>query len=233
MLEKYKTYLFDLDDTLLDFRASEALAFRRIIENLHNQGELKTELDYDTLYAYYKVENKKLWDLFDCGKVDKDTLKVKRFDLLIKKFNLKASAQDLSDSYLHALPDAVVLLDHAIEVLKFLKERAEIGIITNGIEFVQHKRIERSSIKELVDFVCVSEACGHAKPDIRFFEYAARHARDFKKENAVIIGDRYEADIVGGHRFGIDTCWFNHDELTIERPIHTYEIRSLKDLYTL
>ena len=233
MLEKYKTYLFDLDDTLLDFRASEALAFRRIIENLHNQGELKTELDYDTLYAYYKVENKKLWDLFDCGKVDKDTLKVKRFDLLIKKFNLKASAEDLSDSYLHALPDAVVLLDHAIEVLKFLKERAEIGIITNGIEFVQHKRIERSGIKELVDFVCVSEACGHAKPDIRFFEYAAIHARDFKKENAVIIGDRYEADIVGGHRFGIDTCWFNHDELTIERPIHTYEIRSLKDLYTL
>ncbi|MBC97533.1 MAG: hypothetical protein CME63_07270 [Halobacteriovoraceae bacterium] len=68
MLEKYKTYLFDLDDTLLDFRASEALAFRRIIENLHNQGELKTELDYDTLYAYYKVENKKLWDLLTAVK---------------------------------------------------------------------------------------------------------------------------------------------------------------------
>jgi 2-haloacid dehalogenase len=73
--------------------------------------------------------------------------------------------------------------------------------------------------------------CGHAKPDIRFFEYSAKKFRSFDKAEAIIVGDRLDADIAGACRFEIDSCWYN--PLEAERAgnfLPTFEVSHLDEI---
>jgi 2-haloacid dehalogenase len=224
-MNQYKHYFFDLDDTLLDFKASERLSFDSMLEAL-NLTALKVEL-----YETYQLENQNLWHQLERGEVSKDQLKTLRFERTFRPFQLSVDPERASDLYLEALPESVVLMDHAVDTLKALAAHAEIGIITNGIESVQHRRIERSPLKDYLSFVCVSEKCGYAKPDVRFFEYTANHATNFKKEQTLVVGDRYNADIIGAHAFGVDSCWLNTHGAKVANPVHRYEITSLKEFF--
>ena len=69
-MKTYELFLFDLDDTLLDFRASEKLSFHRTMEGLGLKDQSAA------LFAEYQIVNPALWKLFEEGKVTKDHLKV-------------------------------------------------------------------------------------------------------------------------------------------------------------
>lgn len=221
---KYNLFLFDLDDTLLDFKESERLCFFSSLKTLGVTGDL------DQMFAQYQVENAALWRLFEQGQTTKEHLKVERFRKVFDAFEIDTSAEEASHLYLSSLPDSVVLMDYARELLSFLYDKGEIGIITNGIAHVQEKRIDNSNIKEFLSFISVSEDCGYAKPDTRFFEYTVSKAKNFDKDKTIVIGDRFDADIVGGHRFGIDTCWFNPKQVNSSSDVSaTYSISHLKE----
>jgi 2-haloacid dehalogenase len=112
-----------------------------------------------------------------------------------------------------------------------LSEIGEVGIITNGVEHIQTRRIASSGLRDHISFVSTSEACGFAKPDSRFFEYAARMARSFARHETIIVGDRLDADILGANRFGIESCWFNPGRLANEtEALPTCEVESLHDI---
>jgi 2-haloacid dehalogenase len=196
-------FLFDLDDTLLDFKASEQLSFVRTMQALGmNEG-------IDTLFPQYQAINIALWKAFEQGAVSKDFLKVERFRRTFAQNALDLDPAAASHVYLESLSDTVVLIDGAKQVLEALAAVGEVGIITNGVEHIQTRRIASSGLKDHISFVSTSEACGHAKPDSRFFDYATKMARAFAHIETVIVGDRLDADILGANRFGIDSCWFN------------------------
>ena len=220
---KYKLFLFDLDDTLLDFQASEKLSFKSTFLNFNIAENL-----IDGIHETYKIENSLLWKQIEKGEIDKDFLKIERFKRTIDSHKLEIPPHKMADFYLEQLPKNVVLIDGAVEVLAELKKHGEIGIITNGIEATQRLRIQNSPLKDYIDFLAVSEECGFAKPDLRFFEFAANKAKHFSKNSTIIIGDRIEADILGANNFGIDSCWFNPQNLNRPDNIHpTYTVHSL------
>lgn len=214
---KHQLFLFDLDDTLLDFRASERLAFTRTL------AELGMTTVPDALFSDYQDINLALWRQFERGEVSKDHLKVERFRATFAKHDLDLDPTRASPLYLDGLADSVVLIAGALDACAELAALGEVGVITNGIEAIQHRRIQSSGLADHIAFVATSEACGHAKPDARFFDFAVRKARSFDKTTTVIIGDRLDADILGANRFGIDSCWFNPHGSTNEteaRPTH-------------
>jgi len=222
---KYDLFLFDLDDTLLDFKASEKLSFQLCLQSLG----IKTNIE--NIFADYQVINKALWKDIEQGKTTQEHLKVERFRKVFESHQIEIDPHVASLRYLDTLPETVVLIDHAIETCEWLTKHGEIGIITNGIEYVQAKRINKSAIAPFISFVSVSETCGHAKPDARFFEYSTKMAKNFTKEKTVIVGDRLEADIQGAHNFGIDSCWFNPHKTS--RPLHlvpSFEISHLSEI---
>jgi YjjG family noncanonical pyrimidine nucleotidase len=224
---KYDLFLFDLDDTLLDFRASEKLSFERSLKSLSVPVT-------DALFASYQAENRALWKLFEEGKTTKDELKVERFRRTFALNGIEADPVVASQRYLEALPNTVVLIDHAMEILEWLNGFGEIGIITNGIHHTQTERIKNSPLSNYISFMCVSEECGFAKPDVRFFEYSSRMAKKFLKTSALVIGDRWDADILGAHQFGVDSVWFNPQKiLRPGNPSPTFEIAHLSELKKL
>lgn len=222
---KYDLFLFDLDDTLLDFRESEKKSFFLALESLGLKQELPS------LFAQYQQVNPLLWKLFEEGKTTKDHLKVERFRQIFHSHKIEIDPEVASHRYLETLPETVVLIDHAVEVCEAVSQFGEIGIVTNGIHTVQTHRIRNSAIAPYIGFTCVSEDCGFAKPDVRFFEHAAKMAQKFSKDSAVVIGDRIDIDVQGAHNFGVDACWFNPKKLA--RPgdlAPKYEVHHLAEL---
>lgn len=222
---KHRLFLFDLDDTLLDFRASEQRSFVDTMRTLGLSGKV------DSLFSQYQEINIALWRRFEAGAVSKDFLKVERFRRTFDASGLDLDAEEASRIYLESLSNTVVLIDGAEALLASLADLGEIGIITNGVESIQKKRIASSGLGKHISFVATSEACGYAKPDVRFFEYTAKMARPFAKQEAVIVGDRLDADILGGNWYGIDSCWFNPGQLRNDtEAVPTYEVASLHDV---
>jgi 2-haloacid dehalogenase len=219
---KHRLFLFDLDDTLLDFKASEQLSFVRAMQALGlNDG-------VDGLFPQYQAINVELWRSFERGEVSKDFLKVERFRQTFAQNGLDLDPAAASHLYLESLSETVVLIDGAKQVCETLCAIGEVGIITNGVESIQSRRIASSGLGDHISFVSTSEACGYAKPDSRFFDYAATMARAFAKHETVIVGDRLDADILGANRFGIDSCWFNPGRAAnASEAVPTCEVDSL------
>ncbi|WP_229212099.1 YjjG family noncanonical pyrimidine nucleotidase [Duganella sp. BJB475] len=220
--------MFDLDDTLLDFKASEKLSFVRTMQELGLRDSV------DGIFQQYQAINVELWRRFETGAVTKDFLKVERFRKTFLANGIDLDPEVASVLYLESLPDTVVLIEGAKLLCETLSAMGEVGIITNGVEAIQNRRIASSGLAEYISFVATSEACGYAKPDVRFFEYAAKMAKPFAKEDAIIIGDRLDADILGANRYGIESCWFNPDRLAnASEAMPDYEVDSLNDIASI
>lgn len=222
---KHRLFLFDLDDTLLDFKASEQLSFDDTMR------ELGLRAIPNGLFTQYQAINMELWKSFENGAVSKDFLKVERFRRTFAANGLELDPEAASHLYHESLSNTVVLVDGAQQVCESLAAIGEVGIITNGVESIQHRRITASGLRAHVSFISTSEACGHAKPDSRFFDYTVNMARSFSPEETIIIGDRLDADILGANRFGIESCWFNPGQLTNDtQALPTCEVARLHDL---
>jgi 2-haloacid dehalogenase len=225
---KYKLFLFDLDDTLLDFQASEKLCFNQTFNHFGIMDKL------EGIHQTYKIQNNLLWKQIESGEITKDFLKVERFKRTLDHHQIEIPPHKMADFYLEQLPQNVVLIDGAIEICKYVKQFGELGIITNGIEYTQRERIKNSELKNYIDFIAVSEECGFAKPDVRFFEFAAHKAKYFLKSETLIVGDRVDADILGANLFGIDSCWFNPHKLENESTAKpTFSINFLSEFQSI
>jgi 2-haloacid dehalogenase len=219
---KHTLFLFDLDDTLLDFKASEQLSFVRTMQALGLREGL------DALFPQYQAINIDLWRRFERGEVSKDFLKVERFRQTFAQNRIDLDPAAASHLYLESLSETVVLIDGAKQVCEALCAIGEVGIITNGVESIQSRRIATSGLGQHIAFVATSEACGYAKPDSRFFDYTTKMARAFAQHETVIVGDRLDADILGANRFGIDSCWFNPGgHANVSEAVPTCEVRHL------
>lgn len=223
---KYDYLLFDADDTLLDFKKSEDISFKKILEKNGIKG------DFKQLHHSYMGINDTLWSDHAKGLVSKDFLKTERFRKLLKTHDLDGDHYQMAEDYLNTLADEVYLINETLELLNILYKKIPIIIVTNGIGHVQHKRFANTGLNNLVDLVVVSEECGYSKPDKRIFN----HTFDLLKINPessriLMIGDKLETDILGANNVGIDSCWFNPDKLENKTSIvPTFEIENLLEL---
>lgn len=225
---KYDLFLFDIDDTLFDFQTSERRAFYATIESF---GIFE---NIELLFQRYKKESGLLWQEFERGLISKDFLKVERFRRAFTTHGCKIQFEKASELYLEILSETVILNHYAFEICKFLSQHGEVGIVTNGIEFVQRTRIERSSLAPFISFMTISETCSYAKPDVRFFEQVAQQSRKFQKEKSLVIGDRMETDIEGACNFGIDACLYNPNKKPYTHYLKpTYEIHHFSEVEDL
>jgi putative hydrolase of the HAD superfamily len=220
----FKLILFDADDTLFDFAKSEVVAFENTI--LPHIGEIALE----HVFERYKKISRKLWSRVEKGKANNNYLKVERFRRLKRLFKLKYDARVISEQYLDHLSQQAFLLEGAEELCRELHKNYRLGIVTNGIEHVQRRRLASSPLAKYFDFMIVSEECGFAKPDPRIFKYTLEKALHEEITSVLMVGDRLEADIAGANVLGIATCWYNPSKIPRTGAIPTFEIHSLKDL---
>ncbi len=222
---KYKYFLFDVDNTLLDFAKAEKQAFKNTcaIFNLHCSDE-----DY---YRYSAI-NDGYWKKLEKGLYTREEIVIYRFKDYLPTINSNILPEEFNKTYVSQLSLGNQLIENANEVIeKISLLGGEIYIATNGILAVQKKRLSNLEFMKHVKGVFISEDLGYAKPNVKFFEEAEKRAKISFKGNSIIVGDSLTSDIKGGSDFGIDTCWFNPKNLPIpDTPKITFTITNLLDL---
>jgi 2-haloacid dehalogenase len=224
---RYRWLLLDADGTLFDYDRAEADALRATFVG---EGFL---FDPALLDLYRRI-NAVMWEQFERGEVDQDTIKTRRFERLAGEAGLTLDPVAFGKRYLAHLAEGTHLIAGAEETLRALRDRCGLMVLTNGLQAVQRPRLARSAIGMLLDDVVVSEEVGAAKPSGRIFEIAWARMGHPRKDEVLMVGDSLTSDIRGGNDFGIDTCWFNPGGRTRDETISsTYEIARLGELLAI
>lgn len=226
-MKNYKTLLFDIDDTLLDFGAAEKLALKNLFEE--QNFTLTTEI-----YNRYKVINQGLWKAFEEGQINREEVLNTRFSLLFNEFGKDVDGALLENCYRGYLEQSHQLIEGAYELILALQHHFDLYIVTNGDTKTQDKRLKDSNLFPLFKNVFISEETGYQKPMKEFFDYVFDRIPNVDLKEVLIIGDSLSADIKGGRIAGIDTCWFNpKDKLNNTDMIPTYEVQKLEEIYEI
>jgi len=197
---------FDLDHTLWDFDKNSGLAFERVFK------KHQIDIGITDFLSIYEPINLEYWRLFRNDKVSKQNLRRGRLTDTFKEFNKEFSVEiidEMADSYIEELPIDNHLFDGAIEILKYLSKKYSLHIITNGFEEVQYKKINNSGIKSYFKTITTSEEVGLKKPNPVVFMKALEKASTIS-ENSLMIGDSFEADILGAEKVGMQTIFYNY-----------------------
>jgi putative hydrolase of the HAD superfamily len=144
----------------------------------------------------------------------KKTLCIRRFEATFEKNGtpLTIGGGLVNDTYLAEMANQTKLMDGASEVLDYLHGRYKIALITNGFTEVQYDKLQKSELSKYFSKVFTSEEIGTPKPGRKIFEYAVK-SMNARKKSSLMIGDSWEADIIGAMNFGIDQIYYNPDKV--------------------
>ncbi len=220
-IDNIKHVFFDLDHTLWDFDKNSALTFQKIFD-LH-----QVEVETGNFLKVYEPINLKYWKLYRNELIDKASLRYGRL-----KDAFDALHHDVEDGLIHQLSIDYIenlatfnhLFEGAIDLLNYLQPKYQLHIITNGFEEVQLRKMTSSNITHYFKTITNSEMAGVKKPNPLIFNHALEVA-NAKAYESIMIGDSYEADILGALHAGFDAIFFNYNNETID-----FKIKQVKDL---
>ncbi|AJR02479.1 YjjG family noncanonical pyrimidine nucleotidase [Siansivirga zeaxanthinifaciens] len=208
---------FDLDHTLWDFDKNSALTFSKIF-NLNN-----IQVDLAEFLKHYNEINFNYWKLYRDEKIAKEKLRFGRLNDTFTAINHKveeATFYKLSEDYITYLTDNNYLFENTIEILNYLSDRYHLHILSNGFEEVQNKKLLKSNIHHYFKTIVNGETFGVKKPNPKIFYYAIEKAQT-TADKSVMIGDGFEADILGAIDVGMEVVYFDEFKKSNHANIRT------------
>ncbi len=211
MKQPIKVIFFDLGNTLIyDKPSSWRDVFQRAEDSLWvslqkfgvrcSPRELYGE--HETLLHYYYKQREGDLDEPGISKVLRELLNKHKIYLSEKK--LQSSVRSM-----YAVTQTNWYIENdAFAVLQALQETGyRMGIISNGADDLNtYELIDKAKLRHYFEFILSSAAFGKRKPHSGIFHAALDHFQN-PPEQTVMVGDNYEADILGAHQLGINTIW--------------------------
>ena len=228
MRGRYLHLLFDADNTLFDFDASEEEAITGTMVRFGVEPSPEHKALYHTI-------NGELWTLFDNGGITQEELATERFARLLARLGLEGDAGAWNRAYRASLGSLSILLPGAEELCRRLSGQYTLSLITNGLSDVQRGRLGRSPIQGYFgQRVFISDEMGCRKPEPVYFDKVL-DSLDCRgqKDRVLVIGDSLTSDIRGAVDSGLDCVWLNRagKESPSLRP--TYEVRDFSQVEAL
>lgn len=218
--------LFDLDETLLDFKRSESRALSNMLRHI---GVEPTE----KVISRYSEINKSRWKLLEQGLLTRQQVKESRYEILFAELGVDYSAAEATAYYEAQLSQKGFMFPDTIKLLESLYGRYRMYIVSNGGSNVQSGRLADSGIGKYFEDIFISEDAGAEKPSREFFDYCFGRRPEINVDESVIIGDSLTSDIQGGINVGMRTIWFNPDGQQAEKIHPDYEVKSLMEIPAL
>ena len=219
--QMHHNFLFDLDQTLLDFHASEYKALGIVLKS--------NGLSFsDEIYQAFKEYNKTLWLELEKGNITRPELFTKRFQYVFSQCEGDAAALDplkINDDFIRTMSVNGVLMDGALELVRKVKESisdARIYIASNGATINAKGRIASTGLDRYIDDLFISEDLGVTKPDAAFFDICLDRIAE-PGSSCIMIGDSLSSDMLGAKNASLDSVWFMPSG-NIEKAMREYEI---------
>ena len=228
----HHNFLFDLDQTLLDFHASEYKALGIVLR--------ANGLSFsDEIYRAFKAYNKSLWLELEKGAISRTELFTKRFLDVFSRCEGDSSGLDplrVNDDFIRTMSVNGVLMDGALDFVRKVKETipdARIYIASNGATVNAKGRIASTGLGRYIDGLFISEDMGVTKPDPAFFDLCLERIGE-PRSSCIMIGDSLSSDMLGAKNAALDSVWFmpsgNVDEAMAAYDIN-YCAASFDELY--
>lgn len=225
-------FLFDLDQTLLNFHASEHVALEIVIK--------ANGLNYsDDIYTSFKAYNKALWLELEKGIITREELFTLRFNDVITRCGGERRGLDplkINTEFIRTMSENGVLMEGSLEFVKKVKEEipdSRIYIVSNGATINAKGRIASTGLDKYIDDIFISEDMGVTKPAVEFFDMVLDSIKA-PKESCIVIGDSLSSDMLGAKNAGLDSVWFMPTG-DVEAAVKDYEINycalSFDELY--
>ncbi len=222
----YRYLLFDLDDTLLDFKASEKAAVCKVLA--------KHGIDHsDETVELYSSINDALWKQLERGEIERDAIRETRFRQLAERMGITADTAAIADEYFKSLAEYGILFPDTIALLEELRQKGYLlAAITNGSLLPQTGRIIASGIGcYFTQGIYISEVIGYQKPRKEYFTYVLNKLGNPPEKEVLVIGDSLSGDIAGAISMGLDCCFVNMRDIPLPTDIHpTYTVTKLLDI---
>ena len=230
----HHNFLFDLDQTLLDFHASEYKALGIVLKD--NGMSFS-----DEIYQAFKAYNKSLWLELEKGSITRPELFTKRFLYIFEQCEGDSSGIDplkINSDFIQTMSVNGVLMDGALEMIRKVKENisdARIYIASNGATINAKGRIASTGLDEYIDYLFISEDMGVTKPDAAFFDICLDRIAE-PRTSCIMIGDSLSSDMLGAKNASMDFVWFMPSG-SIEESMMEYDINyvasSFEELYSI
>ncbi|MFY1047921.1 YjjG family noncanonical pyrimidine nucleotidase [Chryseobacterium sp. GP-SGM7] len=206
---KIQHIFFDLDNTLWDHRRNAYLTIKDLFEK--EEITLKYNIDFEEFHSVYHEINERLWEQIRDGEIDKGYLRIHRFYDTFSRFGI--DNLELSMYFEEHFLDKILNYNHLVEgaeyILDYLKgKNYTLHIISNGFQEVTERKCILSKIDHYFKTITSADSVGVRKPNPAIFEYSLNLAKA-KKEESILIGDDWIADIIGSQQFGIDCIFFD------------------------
>ena len=214
-----KALVFDLDDTLYNEADFVHGAFKEVAQYLSE----KHCIDYNELYqAMLRLlaENGR-------GRI---------FNDVCDSYNLDEDINNIVEIYRNAAPQ-ISLYEDAEHFLKYCRGKCKLGLITDGIFYVQWNKIRMLDLEKYFDSIIVTDDHGKDfwKPSTKpYIKMSAELGVSL--DSMVYIGDNPQKDFCGARQLGINTVRViretgDHMRLRLERDYEAdIEIKNMYEL---
>ena len=200
-------------------------------------------IHFNDFLIAFQTTTKFLWKQHHLGLVDKTKIRQLRFSLIFEKLyqmkdkqnqfdkTLFASLlEELENEYRYSCPRQPNLLPFVLEMLIYLQSKGyQLHILTNGFEESQKLKLEYSGILPFFKNIITSDCTGFTKPNPIIFNHALAIS-NATPQNSIMIGDSFDADILGARSLGMKTIFYNPLKKTPQHSVASYDISCWKEI---
>lgn len=202
----YKNLFIDLDDTLWAFSENAEDTFRQLYE-AYGFGRYFDSFAH--FYTLYKKKNAELWAEYGNGNITKEELNRQRFlyPLLAVGVDDAALSAKYSEEFFAIIPTKSKLMPYAKEALEYLADKYRLFILSNGFRELQSQKMRSAGIYDYFRKIVLSDDIMVHKPYPEIFHFALSATQSDLRES-LMIGDSWEADIVGAKGIGMHQMYY-------------------------
>lgn len=212
-----KALFLDLDETLCDTTKANLLAlaemaqcFEQLLGKAANGDKLAEQYRQG---IYREIDPQLLQSLSQ--DVSEEQFRHNLIAYLIQQAGFLSinpqQIKTLQDSFDEARTRHFDFFPGIAELLKKLRKKFTLVVITNGPEFSQVTKVERVNLKDYVDHIIIGGQEPEQKPAVSIFEKALGLA-NCQKSEVIHFGDSLSCDIQGANNAGIRAVWIRHGQ---------------------
>lgn len=213
----FKALIFDFDMTLVDYHAGDRAGIAALLELLPESPEgQESPESLDSLPVpeasgragrpgvldLAHRSSRVLWDIYDGRLPAEGDLHRQRWQVCLGQLGYKWSERYLEtwrQTYLATVP----VYDGVFDLLRKLKGRVALGLLTNAIDTVEQRiRIETSGLLPWFDCVAIAGEIGIYKPEAGAFNWVSSRL-GVANRDCLFVGDSEEHDIAGAIAAGM------------------------------
>ncbi|MCX7773586.1 MAG: HAD-IA family hydrolase [Clostridia bacterium] len=209
-----KAILFDLDDTILCYKDTCDIAWRKVCVDFaaaypsYFESQTLNDAIQKSAAIFWSDNERNRWGRLNMFEARRQVVAAALSDLKIKNERL---SEDIADTYSKLQYDYIKPFPGAIETLEALsKMKVRMILVTNGSTLLQWAKIERFKLHRYFEDCLVEGDLGYGKPDIRIFNLAMKHL-NLPAAKVWAVGNDLQKDIQIPKMLGMYTVWNDID----------------------